>query len=215
MEEYRRLKAEAQKQTCGILQDLLSINREQKADQDRLDNELRIREELKAKIKQKTMGKEMAQERYSKLTQHVRDGEKKCEYETEVFEKLKAEVNQTKSEVTKLQNELDNVYEQLDNARIDKYDDNRSRKKEELVQSLKDEFGTCVYGRLLNLCAPANSRYNVAITKVLGKYMDAIVVDTEATARSCIRYLKKGKLDSETFLPIDYLEVKPLTERLR
>ena len=33
--------------------------------------------------------------------------------------------------------------------------------------------------------------YAVAITKVLGKYMDAIVVDTEKTGRDCIQYMKE------------------------
>ena len=34
-------------------------------------------------------------------------------------------------------------------------------------------------------------RYAVAITKVLNKNMDAIVVDTEKTGRDCIQYMKE------------------------
>lgn len=45
--------------------------------------------------------------------------------------------------------------------------------------------------------------------------MEAIIVDSEKTARSCIQYLKDHMLDPETFLPIDYLQTKPLKERLR
>ena len=33
-------------------------------------------------------------------------------------------------------------------------------------------------------------RYNIAITKVLGKNMDAVVVDTERTGKECIQYIK-------------------------
>jgi len=65
------------------------------------------------------------------------------------------------------------------------------------------------------MCHPISNRYNVAITKVLGKYMEAIIVDSEKTARLCIQYLKDHMLDPETFLPIDYLQTKPLKERLR
>lgn len=65
------------------------------------------------------------------------------------------------------------------------------------------------------MCQPIHKRFNVAITKVLGKYMEAIVVDTEHTARQCIKYLKEQMLDPETFLPIDYLQAKPVKERLR
>lgn len=45
--------------------------------------------------------------------------------------------------------------------------------------------------------------------------MEAIVVDTEKTARMCIQYLKENLLDPETFLPLDYIQTKPLKERLR
>merc|ERR1712018_1049238 len=51
--------------------------------------------------------------------------------------------------------------------------------------------------------------------KQLGRYMEAIVVDTEVTARECIRYLKDQMLEPETFLPLDYIQAKPLKERLR
>lgn len=68
---------------------------------------------------------------------------------------------------------------------------------------------------MINMCQPTHKRYNVAVTKVLGKYMEAIIVDTEKTARRCIQILKEQMLDVETFLPLDYLQVKPLKERLR
>merc|ERR1719414_1796385 len=45
--------------------------------------------------------------------------------------------------------------------------------------------------------------------------MEAIVVDCEATARQCIQYLKDQMLEPETFLPLDYIQAKPLKERLR
>lgn len=45
--------------------------------------------------------------------------------------------------------------------------------------------------------------------------MEAIVVDTEKTARKCIQILKERMLEPETFLPLDYIQAKPLKERLR
>lgn len=71
------------------------------------------------------------------------------------------------------------------------------------------------YDRMINMCQPTHKRYNVAVTKVLGKYMEAIIVDTEKTARRCIQILKEQMLEVETFLPLDYLQAKPLKQRLR
>merc|ERR1712083_1105537 len=50
---------------------------------------------------------------------------------------------------------------------------------------------------------PIHKKYNVAITKQLGRYMEGI------------RYLKDQMLEPETFLPLDYIQAKPLKDRLR
>lgn len=70
-------------------------------------------------------------------------------------------------------------------------------------------------GRLIDQCEPSHKKYQVAITKVLGKYMDAIVCDSEKTAKDCIQYMKEQRIDPETFLPLNYLDVKPVNEKLR
>ena len=71
------------------------------------------------------------------------------------------------------------------------------------------------YGRLIDLCEPTNKKYQIAITKVLGKNMDAIIVDSQKTARDCIQYMKEQRSDPETFLPLDFIEFRPTNDRLR
>ena len=43
--------------------------------------------------------------------------------------------------------------------------------------------------------------------------MDAIIVDSEKTGRDCIQYIKEQRGEPETFLPLDYLEVRPKARR--
>lgn len=128
---------------------------------------------------------------------------------------MQSDVGTSKERVQELQQELESVMEQLGDAKIDKHEDARRKKKQEIVENFKRSFPGGVYDRMINMCHPIHKRFNVAITKVLGKYMEAIVVDTERTARQCIQYLKEHMLDPETFLPIDYIQTKPLKERLR
>lgn len=59
----------------------------------------------------------------------------------------------------------------------------------------------------MDLCHPIHKKYQLAVTKVFGRYVNAIVVATEKTARDCIRYLKEERAEPETFLALDYLEV--------
>lgn len=56
---------------------------------------------------------------------------------------------------------------------------------------------------MINMCQPTHKRYNVAVTKVLGKYMEAIIVDTEKTARRCIQVTVNhilGNLHSDNYI---------------
>lgn len=69
------------------------------------------------------------------------------------------------------------------------------------------------YGRLIDLCQPTQKKYQIAVTKVLGKNMDAIIVDSEKTGRDCIQYIKEQRGEPETFLPLDYLEVNTREHR--
>ena len=55
----------------------------------------------------------------------------------------------------------------------------------------------------------------MALTKVLGKNMDAIIVDTENTGKECIQYLKEMRAEPETFLPLNTIKAKAPKESLR
>ncbi|KAG1682285.1 Structural maintenance of chromosomes protein 1A [Nymphon striatum] len=133
---------------------------------------------------------------------------------TSFGDRIGEEVQRSKERVTEINQDLESIMHELGDAKVDKHEDSRRRKKAEIVENFKRLFPG-VYDRLLNMCQPVDKRYNIGITKVLGKNMEAIVVDSEKTARSCIQYLKDQMLDAETFLPLDYIDAKPLKERLR
>lgn len=214
VKQYHLLKEEAGKRSAMYLQELDSVNREQKSDQDRLDNETRKKNEIENLIRQKKNERDEAVKRIEKLNEHIRKNESSLEENVKIQSQLEKEVGSSRGRVDDLQRELESVVEQLGDARVDKHEDSRRRKKQEIVESFKRQFPG-VFDRMINMCQPIHKRYNVAITKVLGKYMEAIVVDTEKTARQCIQYLKDQMLEPETFLPLDYIQAKPLKERLR
>ena len=95
------------------------------------------------------------------------------------------------------------VTDELGDARVDKHEENRRKKKQEIVENFKRLYPG-VFDRMINMSQPINKKYNVAITKQLGRYMEAIVVDTESTGRQCIQYLKDqvGLSIWETFVQL-------------
>ncbi|CAH0546133.1 unnamed protein product [Brassicogethes aeneus] len=208
VKEYHRLKEEAAKRSARYMQELDSVNREQKSDQDRLDNVSQKRTDAENKHRQKCHEKEEMEKRIEKSSEQA------LQDQNQMLNDLQSDVGSSKDRVTEIQKQLDDVLEQLGDARTDKHEDARRKKKQEIVERFKTYYPG-VYDRMINMCQPIHKRYNVAITKNLGKYMEAIVVDTEHTGRQCIKYLKEQRLEPETFLPLDYLQTKPVKERLR
>ncbi len=66
------------------------------------------------------------------------------------------------------------------------------------------------YGRLIDLCQPTQKKYQIAVTKVLGKNMDAIIVDSEKTGRDCIQYIKEQRGEPETFCLLIIWRYRPI-----
>lgn len=214
VKEYHHLKEEAAKRSARYLQNLDSVNREQKSDQDRLDNVARMKTEAENRHRQKRHEKEEMEKRIDKLAEHIRASEQALQEQRKLRTDLQSDVGSSKDRVQEIQKQLEDIVEQLGDARVDKHEDARRKKKQEIVERFKAN-NPGVYDRMITMCQPTHKRYNVAITKVLGKYMEAIVVDTEQTARQCIQYLKEQMLEPETFLPLDYIQAKQLKERLR
>ena len=214
IEMYQKLKEKAGKESARYMSELDSINREHKGDQDKLDNENRKKMDVENKMKNKGHEHEEGQKRLDKLNDHIRASETQLDEQKKLLSDLDGDVGSSKSRIDELTASLEEVTSELGDARVDKHEDNRRKKKQEIVENFKRLFPG-VYDRLINMSNPIHKKYNVAITKQLGRYMEAIVVDTEQTARQCIQYLKDQMLEPETFLPLDYIQAKPLKERLR
>ncbi|TNN56955.1 Structural maintenance of chromosomes protein 1A [Liparis tanakae] len=215
VKQYHRLKEEASKRAATLAQELEKFNRDQKADQDRLDLEERKKVETEAKIKQKIREIEENQKRIEKLEDYITTSRQSLDEQKRMEEELTEEVESAKRRIDEINTELNQVMEQLGDARIDRQENSRQQRKAEIMESIKRLYPGSVYGRLIDLCQPTQKKYQIAVTKVLGKNMDAIIVDSEKTGRDCIQYIKEQRGEPETFLPLDYLEVKPTDEKLR
>ncbi|XP_061469779.1 structural maintenance of chromosomes protein 1A-like isoform X2 [Rhineura floridana] len=206
VKKYHRLKEEASKRAATLAQELEKFNRDQKADQDRLDLEERKKVETEAKIKQKLREIEENQKHIEKLEEYIATSKQSLEEQNKLEGELTEEVELAKCRIDEINKELNQVMEQLGDARIDRQENSRQQRKAEIMESIKRLYPGSVYGRLIDLCQPTQKKYQIAVTKVLGKNMDAIIVDSEKTGRDCIQYIKEQRGEPETFLPLDYLE---------
>ena len=109
---------------------------------------------------------------------------------------------------------LAEVAGQLRSSKAEHRESERERRSAEAIENMAKLF-TGVHGRMTDICKPTQRKYQVALTIAMGKNMDAVVVDTEATAMECIAYLKEKKCAPETFIPLDTIKARPVREALR
>ncbi|KAJ1730448.1 Structural maintenance of chromosomes protein 1 [Coemansia biformis] len=113
-----------------------------------------------------------------------------------------------------LNEKLAGVLKELSQARADQRESAREAKLRDMVTALQRVF-TGVHGRLAELCRPSQHRYDASVATVLGRHMDAIVVDNQSTAIECISYIKEQRAGQATFLPLDALLQQPPSDGLR
>ncbi|ODV89288.1 hypothetical protein CANCADRAFT_3915 [Tortispora caseinolytica NRRL Y-17796] len=88
------------------------------------------------------------------------------------------------------------------------------KKLSDAIDSLKYVYPG-VYGTVSELCKPKNSRYELATATALGRYLDAIVVDSVKTASDCMSYLREQRAGTSMFLPLDTIIPTPINAGLR
>ncbi|KAK3931182.1 Structural maintenance of chromosomes protein 1A [Frankliniella fusca] len=211
--EYNELKRQVINLSASFQQKLETLFREMRADQDQIDCCKGKVLELQTELNRKEKEKEEAVKRSEKISTCIASTEKELESLNEQLRSA-SEIALLQSQMDMLQEELNQVNSELEDAKSFRNEHINLTRRQEAIKTLKD-LSSGVYDRLINLCEPIHQKYKVALTKVMGKWVDAIIVDTESTALLCIKHLKTHKMNSEVFLPLDYLEVKPLEERLR
>ncbi|KAK5229584.1 Structural maintenance of chromosomes protein 1 [Exophiala xenobiotica] len=115
---------------------------------------------------------------------------------------------------TELDEKLADVARKLLEADDGRRTSEREMRMKETIAMLKRTYPG-VKGRVHELCKPKQKKYQEAVSTVLGRHFDAVVVDTEATAKQCIEYLRDHRSGQATFIPLDTIQVKALNSNLK
>lgn len=123
-------------------------------------------------------------------------------------------LSKIKAKQEEVQNAHFEVLEKLRNAGDDRRRGKHEQRTLEAINAMQTLFKG-VYGKLVDLCRPIQKKYSQAITVAAGKLIDAVVVDTKATAADCIQYLKEQRIGVCTILPIDSIQSSSSSERMK
>ncbi|KAL6935389.1 related to Structural maintenance of chromosomes protein 1 [Hanseniaspora guilliermondii] len=102
---------------------------------------------------------------------------------------------------------LKNTLLKIDELSADQRETKFEVKQRDMLRSLKNIYPG-VNGFVIDLFRPSSSKYNTAVSLLIGRNLYSIVVDTATTANACIQYMKAQRLGIATFLPLDVVSGK-------
>ncbi|XP_041854155.1 structural maintenance of chromosomes protein 1B [Melanotaenia boesemani] len=214
-EKYKELKELARKQGAVLSQQAEKLHWEVRAEGEKMTLDQHRKQEVEVAIRNSQTHLGDLTVRAEKLEEYTKTCKSSLEECRQLEKNLSAELERVCQRSQEVNQELGQVMEELGNARLYSHESKRQLQRRELLEKLRRLFPETVYGRLCDLCSPIHKKYQLAVTKVFGSNMNAIVVTTEKVARDCIIFIKEERGEPETFLPIDYLVVNTLNERLR
>lgn len=153
-------------------------------------------------------------ERLERMKNKKEVNENKCKMSSSKISDLKKSMNLKATKHKELSEQLENSRTKLGREKDNRRENAHSQRQAEYLERLQDVFKG-IHGRLVDLIKPRQRKYALAITQVLGRNYDAVVVDTANTASDCIQYLREQRLGRMDFLPLDNLRPKALDESLR
>ncbi|KAI0266211.1 cohesin complex subunit psm1 [Gloeopeniophorella convolvens] len=214
LEEYRRLKAQASVLAVEERQALEKLTREEKTTSRTFSQLKDKQEEFERKRAELHEDAELHEIRKSDMDAKVADY-------AEQLSKVKQQLENQQSErtrINRLEAELNErlleIHQKLMQAGFDQKASEREAKLKETLSNLQRIFSG-VRGRLVDLCKPTQRKYETAISVILGRNIDAVVVDEERTAIDCIEYMRNQRAGQATFIPLDTIQVKPVNDKFR
>ncbi|KZT54653.1 condensin complex subunit SMC1 [Calocera cornea HHB12733] len=214
LDEYQKLKAQASTLAVPERQQRETLARDEKMHKramDRLSDQFEQLRNQKEKLLSdgatQAERKDIVQKRVKELESELT--KTKRELNNAIAERER--VNQLERE---LGEKIQDTHDRLLEAGMDQRESEREMRLKETLDELQRLFPG-VRGRVINLCKPIARKYDTAVSIVLGKDIDSIVVDEEKQAIECIEYLRNQRKGQATFLPLDTLQTKTIHERYR
>lgn len=170
----------------------------ERRDLEALDRELKTRrselESTKDKLEQAQFALEKHRteqtalsERKAKLDERTSTIQRDLQRAKKEHQDANAERTKANQQVTELNEKLEDCYRKLGQAGADKKESEKEAKLKEVLKSLQRILPqNAVLGRVSDLCKPTQRKYDTAVSVVLGRNIDSVVVDTQKTAIECI-----------------------------
>lgn len=142
----------------------------------------------------------------NETTQILNDKNSAAATKSKEWKALQTNIESLKNKEFELNFNLRDVLLKIEDLNAEQRETMKERKLRENVSMLKRLFPG-VKGLVHDLCHPKKDKYAIAVSTILGKNFDSVVVDNVVTAHQCISYLKKQRAGIASFIPLETIDV--------
>ena len=214
LQEYNRLKEEVSKQTSANQIKASNLERQQRADEETVKSLRSKVEAIEYQIKKLEQEITDTSEHKANVHDLIRQTSKDIDTRKKEFNGLTSE----RLRLAQLRTEKDEKLQDVLTKLLDMEDGRKQSDKETRLKATLADMKRIfpgVRGRVSELCKPKQKKYADAVSTVLGRHFDAVVVDDEKTAKECIQFLRDQHRGQATFIPLDTIQVKAINSNLK
>ncbi|WEW59990.1 Structural maintenance of chromosomes protein 1 [Emydomyces testavorans] len=214
LQEYNKLKEEVSKQSSATQLKLDNMKRQRKTDAETVNSLKSNLESSEWQVKNLQSDLNNILERKDNISESIELTGKEIDQNKKELNSLVSERLRVAQMRTELEEKLQVTLKKLLEADDGRQQSEKELRTKEMISTLKRIFPG-VKGRISDLCQPKQKKYAEAVSTVLGRHFDAIVVDNEKTAKECIRHLRDQRAGQATFIPLETIQVKALNSNLK
>ena len=214
LHEYHQLKEEANKKSSADKLKADHLARQQRTDQETVNSLKSKLDAIQYQVKQLEDDSHTINDQKSSIESQSKHAITEMETKKKELNSLTSERLRVAQLRTELDEKLQDVLTKLLDAEDGRKQSDKQRRLKETIATMKRMFPG-VRGRVSDLCKPKQKKYGDAVSTVLGRHFDAVVVDDEKTAKECIQFLREQHRGQATFIPLDTIQVKTLDSHLK
>ena len=214
LQRYNKMKEEVNKKTSADQIQVDRLGRQQKADEETVRS-------LKSKVdsfdwQAQKLSEELVEigERKDSVSSQIKQTTKEINGKKKIFHEHTSE----RLRLAQLRAEKDEKLQEVLTKLLEAEDGRKQNEKDlrlkATIADMKRIFPG-VKGRVSELCKPVERRYQTAVSTVLGRNIDAVIVENEKTAIECIQYLREQRRGQATFIPLDTIQFSALNSNLK
>ncbi|KAL1961768.1 hypothetical protein VTN77DRAFT_1055 [Rasamsonia byssochlamydoides] len=214
LQEYNKLKEEVNKRSSAEQLKLDNLRRQRKTDAETVNNLNSRFENIQWQLRSLESDTKTLEERRSAIDETIQTTSQDIDRKKKELNAVTSERLRVSQMRTELEEKLQVVLKKLLEADDGKQQNEKEIRMKEMISTLKRIFPG-VKGRVSDLCKPKQKKYAEAVSTVLGRHFDAIVVDNEKTAKECIQHLRDQRAGQATFIPLETIQVKAFNSNLK